>query len=194
MTQGTVSMTLAEIANLATAIGTLLTAFGLILLTYQLALQRKDQKNQAIARLFDEVVTPEFRQKLLFVYSREPENLTLPKLSQSEREIVEEVTARFDGLGFRVRTGLVPKHETMELFWDLVVRCAQQLRSHILDQRERRGVLREYKADFDWLARECKIYHLKNLSSSYPRRISLDELLQIKPLPIFKSEKLVKMM
>jgi len=181
-------MTLTVIANLATAFVTLFTAFGLILLGVQLWLQRKDQKNQAIAHLFDEVVTPEFRQKLLFVYSREPETLTLSKLSQSEREIVEEVTARFDGLGFRVRTGLVPKQEAMELFWDLVVRCSQQLRPHILDQRERRGVLHKYKADFHWLACECKIYHLRRLSSPYTKKISLDELLRIEPLPIFKLE------
>jgi hypothetical protein len=157
---------------------------GLIFLGCQLWLQRRDQKNQAIARLFDEVVTPEFRRKLPFVYSREPENLTLQKLSQSEREIVEDVTARFDGIGFRVRTGVVPKQETLALFWDLVLRCAQQLRPHILDQRERRGASLEYKADFDWLARECKLFHLKSLGhKSLPRNLNLDKLLELEPLP-----------
>jgi len=180
-------MTLTEIANLGTAVGTLLTASSLILLVYQLSLQRKDQKNQAIARLFDELVTPDFRRRLLFVYSRSPEELILEKLSQSDREIVEEVTARFDGLGFRVRTRLVPKEETLELFWDLVLRCSQQLRPHVLGQREKRGVLYEYKADFDWLARECKLFQLKQLGQQPPSvDMSLDELLRLDPLPVFR--------
>lgn len=183
-------MTLTEIANLATAIGILLTTLGLILLIYQLSLQRQDQKNQAIVRLFDEVVTPEFRRKLLFVYSREAGDLLLSKLSQSERETVEEVTARFDGLGFRVRKQLVPKQEALELFWDLVLRSAQQLRPHVLDQREKRGALHEYKLDFDWLARECKVFHLKRLGRQPPTLdMSLDELLKVEPLPIFRIEK-----
>jgi hypothetical protein len=147
-------MSLIDIANFATAL-------AVLLLAYQVYLQRKDQKNQAIARLFDELVTPEFRRRLLFVYSRKPESLIVSELTDSEREIVEDVTARFDGLGFRVQKGIIPKEEALELFWDLVIRAAQQLHPHILDQRESRqekqGVLRkyrEYKADFDWLARE----------------------------------------
>lgn len=179
-------MTLTEIADLATAVG----ALSLILLSYQLWLQRKDQKNQAVAHLFDELVTPEFRQKLLLVYSKSPEELLLERLSQLEREMVEEVTARFDGLGFRVRSQIVPKQEALELFWDLILRCAQQLRPHVLDQREKRGVLRDYKADFDWLARECKLFQLKRLGRKPPMKdISLDELLRLDPLPIFRTEK-----
>ena len=147
-------------------------------------LHRRDLKYQAIAQLFDELVTPEFRRKLLFVYSRDPENLILPELSDSEREIVEEITAHFDGLGFRVRKEIIPKEEALELFWDLVVRCAQQLRPHLLDQRERRGLSYEYKADFDWLARECKLFQLKSTGD-----LTLDELLKLEPLPIFRIEK-----
>ena len=180
-------MTLAEVANLATAIGMLFTFFGLVLLAYQISLQRRDQKRQAITRLFDEVATPEFRRKLLLVYSKSPDELVLSKLSQSEREMVEEVTAKFDGLAFRVRIQQVPLQETLELFWDLVIRCAQQLRPHILDQRERRGLMYEYKADFDWLARQCKLFQLRKLGRKLLRKnLGLDELLKLEPLPIFR--------
>jgi hypothetical protein len=40
------------------------TAITVVVLTCQLWLQRKEQKSQALVRLFDEVVTPEFRRKL----------------------------------------------------------------------------------------------------------------------------------
>ena len=183
-------MTISEMADLATAIGMLFTVFGLILLAYQLSLQHKDQKRQAITRLFDEVATPEFRRKLLLVYSRNPDELVLSKLSPSEREMVEEVTAKFDGIGFRARIQQVPLHETLELFWDMVIRCAQQLRPHLLDQREKRGSMFEYKADFDWLARQSKLFQLRNLGHRLPEsNLGLDELLKLEPLPIFRIEK-----
>jgi hypothetical protein len=82
----------------------------------QLWESRRDQKNQAIAHLFDELVTPEFRKKLRFVYSRQAEDLILLNLTEPERDMVEEVLARFDGLGFRVRNGLVPKQYALHLF------------------------------------------------------------------------------
>jgi len=169
-------------------IATLLAAIGLFLLACQIYLQRIDQRNQAVAQVFDELVTPDFRRKLHFVYSHRPEDLVLSNLSESDRETVEEVTARFDGLGFRVRKGIVPRNEARELFWDLVVRCAQQLRPHLLDQREKRGILREYKTDFDWLARECKLFQLRKLSNKSPAKdLNLDELLKLEPLPIFRN-------
>lgn len=162
LTERVAMVSLSDIANLATAL-------AFFLLAYQVYLQRKDQKNQSIAHLFDELVTPEFRRQLLFVYSHKPEELIVSKLTDSERDIVENVTARFDGLGFRVRKGTVPKTEALELFWDLVVRSAQQLRPHILDQREKR--------------QESQI---ESAGHKIPRKsTNLDELLKVKPLPIF---------
>jgi hypothetical protein len=60
-------------------------------------------QNQAITQLFDEFLTPEFRQKVIFIYSRKPEDLILSKLTEQEREVIDEVTSRFEGLGFKVR-------------------------------------------------------------------------------------------
>jgi hypothetical protein len=149
-------------------------------------LPRKDQKNQAVARLFDELVTPEFRKKLRFVYSRQAEDLILPKLTEPERDMVEEVLARFDGLGFRVRNKLIPKQEALHLFWDMVLRSAQRLQPHLQDQRARRDPRYEYKEDFEWLAKECKRYQLATLGQKLPsKKLDLDDLLQLEPLPIF---------
>lgn len=197
----------------------LVTACSFVLIFKQLRFQRKEQKSQALTRLFDEVVTSEFRRKLQFIYSRGPNDLVRQKLSQPEIDIVEEVTAVFDGIGFRVRKDIFPRQETLELFWDLVLRCAQRLRQHIVDQRDRRGEKElpdeyRYKYDFDWLTRECKLFHFKMLgykplsqgmedfeipplTSGNPckeiedvlRKLSLDEFLEkylyLEPLEIF---------
>jgi len=163
------------------------TLVGIPLLVWQLCLSRKDQKSQAIAHLFDELVTPEFRRKLRFVYSRQAEDLILLKLTESEQDMVEEVLARFDGLGFRVRNGLVPKQEALHLFWDLVVRSAQQLYPHLQDQRARRGPQHEYKEDYEWLAKECKRYQLAKMGQKRPsKKLDLENLLKLEPLLIFR--------
>jgi len=165
----------------------LATVVGIGFLLYQLRESRRDQKNQAIARLFDELVTPEFRKRLHFVYSRQAEDLILSKLTESERDMVEEVLARFDGLGFRVRNALVPKQYALHLFWDMVVRSAQRLYLHVQDQRERRGRQHEYKGDYEWLARECKRYQLAKMGQKrLSKKLELDDLLKLEPLPIFR--------
>jgi hypothetical protein len=173
--------------NIPAWIADIATAIGVFLLFWQLCLSRRDQKGQAIACLFDELVTPEFRKKLQFVYSRQAEDLVLP-LPESERDIVEEVLARFDGLGFRVRNKLVPKQEALHLFWDLVIRSAQQLYLHVQDQRARRGPQHEYKEDYEWLLEECKRYQLAKAGKKLPReKLDLDDLVKLDPLPIFNA-------
>jgi len=162
---------------------------GIFLLAYQIHLQIKYQRNQAVAKLFDDMVTPEFQKKLRFVYSRTPEDLILSKLDESQREIVDEITARFEALGFRIRKKVVPKKESIEIFWDWVIRCAQQLRLYIKDQRRRRGPSDFYRNDFDWLARECKLFHLERLGHKVSTMdMELDELLKVKPLSFFNIE------
>jgi hypothetical protein len=176
-------------ANVATAVGVLFAAVGLALLAWQVWLQRRDQRNQAVARLFDELLTPEFRQQVVFLYSRKPEDVVPSKLTREEREIVDEVTARFEGLGFKVRRGLIPKKDAVEGFWDWAVRCAQQTQPYIQDQKERRGDSERYRKDFEYLAKECKLFHLKRIGDKTPTRgLKLEQLLQIQPMTIFQVE------
>jgi hypothetical protein len=161
----TVSVTqeLANWAYYAQIAATFVAAFGLICLAIQICFQQRNQREQVLTRLFDEMITPSFQEKLRFIYSRLPENLVLAKLDVDQRAVVDEVTARFEALGFKVRKRIIPKRDTVEIFWDWVIRCAQQLRPHIQDQRRRRGPSDNYREDFDWLARECKLYQLKRL-------------------------------
>jgi hypothetical protein len=96
--------------------------------------------------------------------------------------------ARFDGLGFRVKNGLVPKEYALHLFWDLVIRSAQQLYLHLRDQRARRGPQHEYKEDYEWLLEECKRYQLDQAGKKWPReKLDLDDLVKLEPLPIFNA-------
>ena len=140
-----------DLMNWAQIISAAAAAFGLILLSLQLYFQRRYEKNRTVAQLFDEMVTADFQDKLRLIYSRDPDALVLARLDSDQRALVTEITARFDILGFKARKGVVPKKETIEIFWDWVIRCAQQLRPHIEDQRRRRGRTDIYRTDFDWL-------------------------------------------
>jgi hypothetical protein len=99
------------------------------------------------------------------------------------------VTARFEEMGFKVRKGIVSKRESIEGFYDWVIPCAQHLRLHIQDERNRRGPSYRYREHLDWLAKECKLFQLKRdgykLAS---RKMSLDQLLGLKPMPITESK------
>ncbi len=183
-------MSLADWASFATAISAGLTGLGLILLAYQIYLQRRDQRNQAVAQLIEEMETIDFRRKMTFLYWHESQDLVASKLTEADREIVNEVIARFEALSFKVRKGVIPKKDFIEGYWDWVVRCAQQSRPYIKDQRQKRAPSENYRANFDWLARECKLFHLETAGNkSQTKNLTLEELLQIEPLPVFRVDK-----
>ena len=175
-----------EWGAVATAGGTIVAAIALGLLAYQLYLQRQEHKLQAITLLYSELNTTDFRKALRFVYARDPAKLTLEHLSVTELEQVEMVIAHLDRLGFRVRTGQIPENECYHLFWDILLRTAQQLQLHLQDQREKRGNI-SYKDDYDWLTRKFKLRHLgKKARRLSKERKTLSELLEIEALPVFR--------
>jgi hypothetical protein len=177
-------ITISELANVATAVGGVATAVAVFLLAYQISLQRKQQKNAELTQLFERAITPDFRQKLSFVYSLNPEDLVLSKLDKGQQLIVTEVTGAFEEMGFKVRKGIVPRRESIEGFYDWIIPCAQRLRLHIQDEQTRRGPSYRYREHFDWLAKECKLFQLKRDGcKSASREKSLDELLKLNPMP-----------
>lgn len=101
--------------------GAITTFVGVCILAYQIYLQRREFKRDAITRLFDELNTPKFRKVLRFIYSHDPADLTLENLPEKGRDDVEMVTAQLDGVGFRLEEHLVPDDETYELFWGVVL-------------------------------------------------------------------------
>jgi hypothetical protein len=201
---------LATFADAATTIAAIVTIISLILLVNQVGAQRAERKNQAVAAVFDAVITNEFREKLRFIYRRDPDALTGDRLPDDDLAKVEEVTAQMDGLGIRMRNKIIPYDESLYIFWPLVLRCAQQLRPHLKNQRTNRHTKEDYKADFDWLARECKLYQLSlapggkiectgnglrmlnwklrrwRIRSGDYGKMDLDKLLEQDPLPIFR--------
>jgi hypothetical protein len=179
-------MTSMEIATIVTAIAT---AGGVIALAVQIYLQRQEHKREIITRLFGEINTPEFRKALRFVYSCDGAQLTLDQLPPKRRDQVEMVTAHLDRLGFRLEKGLVPKDESYDLFWDVVLRTAQRLWPHIEDQRKRRDDQR-YKGYYEWMVREFKRQHLvgkgQRLSKKELARMTTRQLLEKEALRIFE--------
>ncbi len=172
-----------------TAVGSIATAIGLALLAYQVFLQRRDSSFERATLIFAELNAPEVREALRFVYSRSPEQLLLSELSEDERQKVEMVLAHLERLSYRIRRGLVGEQEVYEMFWDVVVRVAQQLYSHIDDQAQRRDGYR-HVANFEWPARRFKVRSLKIQGGAPPNAdaTSLAHLLEIKPLPVFRVE------
>jgi hypothetical protein len=178
-------MTSMEIATIVTAIAT---AGGVIALAVQIYLQRQEHKRETITRLFGEINTPGFRKALRFVYSCDGAQLTLDQLPPKRRDQVEMVTAHLDRLGFRLEKGLVPKDESYDLFWDVVLRTAQRLWPHIEDQRKRRDD-EHYKEYYEHMIRRFKRRHLHMEGQRLPKkrlaRLATSELLGIEPLKIF---------
>jgi hypothetical protein len=178
------------IALMANVVASAVATIGLFLLAWQIHMQRKEQNNQAVARLFEEMETIDFRRKMSFLYQHKPEDLLPAKLTEAEHEMLYEVIAHFESLGFRMRKGVIPKQVFVEAYWDWVIRCAQQTQLYITEQRQRRDPSEKYRANFDWLTRECKSFQLEREGLKHPAKgLSKDMLLQIKPLPIFKIEK-----
>ncbi|MBI3769815.1 MAG: DUF4760 domain-containing protein [Deltaproteobacteria bacterium] len=172
-----------------TAVGSIATAIGLALLAYQIFLQRRDSAFERATHIFAELNAPEVREALRFIYSRSPAELLLSELSDLRRQKVEMVLAHLERLSYRIRRGLVAEEEVYEMFWDVVVRVAQQLHSHIDDQAQRRGGYR-HVANFEWLAKRFKVQSLKTDGGAPLNAYAtpLPELLKMKPLPVFRVE------
>jgi hypothetical protein len=88
-------MTLADIASLATAI-------ALVFLAAQLYLQNKDQKSQAIAQLFDEMETVDFRRMMTYLYWHKSEDLVAECVKRL-RQLVAEFRVELNCLDRRSR-------------------------------------------------------------------------------------------
>ena len=182
------------------------TALGFLAIAYQISAQRGEQANQAKDRkaeytteLTDALHSEEVRKKLRFVYRRKLEDLSLSKLSIQERDMVEGLLGTYDFLGWRLMRGIMDEEAVLEMFHKPIVRCAQLLHLHIKDQRKGReeneelDELAKDKAFFVWLAKECKLYHLKVVGKprkdkwkkdEVPHLEDLVELLKCHPLSI----------
>jgi hypothetical protein len=119
---------------------------------------------------------------------------TVELLTSSKRNVIVRLQCRRRLKGGmltmpinRIKNRLVPEQESYELFWDIVIRSAQQLQRHLDDQTAKRGY--EYAPDYQWLARRFKCRWLRErgrLPSAY-KRMSLAALLAIEPLPVWSS-------
>jgi hypothetical protein len=173
-------ITVSNIASIATAV-------GIFVLVFQVFLQYKDQHNQSIFKLLDEFERSEIRNEMRFLFSREPEDFSLEKLNAEESKMVNNVIARFDALAFKIKKGLVPKKIVVESYFDWIIRCGQQTRVFVNEQRAKRLTSEKYKLRFEWLVKECKLFQLKRENNEdLSRGKSFDELLTISPLPVFK--------
>src|SRR5664280_35616 len=102
-------------------VGTLLPAFGFPLLCYQLWLQHRQSKFQALTELHREVLLSPMRDGLRNIYKRVDDNKGLPEDKQ-ERGGIELVLDTYDLVGFRVAQSVLPRDATLETEWSVVWR------------------------------------------------------------------------
>jgi len=172
-----------------TIVGTFFTVAVLLLLIYQIYLQRRERKREAVALLYSYIDTPEFRRAAHFIYTNKPEDLTIGKLAKEELEHVEFVANAFDRVGFLTRTGQMYEDDVYYLYRGPILKTAQQLQIHLKDQRNRRAGAgaKRYDPDFDWLAKRFKMRQLGENGIKIDRsirKLPLNELLKIKEIQI----------
>jgi hypothetical protein len=175
-------------------IANITTAGGFVAIAFQIYLQRKDQKAQGMAQLYEELGAPEFQKKLALIYDR---GRTKEKLKRSELtkefgadcekvQWIEDVTRGYNTLAYRIRIGVNPKQESIALGWEAVIRIAQRLVPHIKEQRKNREEhsrlqeIEKYRGYFVWYAKECKLHHLWIIgcpkTDEWGDNVSLDDL------------------
>lgn len=168
--------------------GSAITIIALVGLIWQIYLQRRDHKREAAALLYSYIDTAEYRRAASFIYSSNPENLVIGKLSEDEREQVEFVANAFDRIGFMIKKELMNEDIVYYLYGKPVIKSAQQLQIHLQDQRNRRANEGgNYNPDFDCLAHRFKLRHLKEKGieiDQKTRELPLSELLEIEKIQI----------
>ncbi len=126
------------------------------------------------------------------LYKYEQEDISYKKLeegiiSEEHFDIINHIIACFEALAFKVVKKVIPIKYVIDGYSDWIIRCAQQTRIYIKDQRANRHKSENYRKRFEWLVKECKLYQLKQEGKeSQINDNSLDALLKIEPLPIFK--------
>ena len=103
-------------------VGTLTTAIGFPLLCYQLWLNRRQAKYQALTELHRQVLLSPMRDGLRCIYTRDKNDDQLPPFNTLERDGIELVLETYDLVGFRIAENVLPKAATLETEWSVVWR------------------------------------------------------------------------
>jgi hypothetical protein len=143
-------------------IGSVASGAAFIALAVEVGIQVRELRNARVSRLTDDLVKQEVREAVQRIYQCWPSDLRLQPLrsetNDSLRKDVENVIGLFNSIGYRVRSKVLSRPLVLRLYWDTIIRIAQQLHDYIADQRRSRGEPLEghtgssYCADLEWLA------------------------------------------
>lgn len=151
-------------AVLIGAIGLVLTATYLFLVFLQLRAQNKQLATQnqqmsfeALTQLHKELISKDMQRALRVVYAFEPTRTNTTSIG--ELEAIELVLNTYDLIGYRISRGVLPKNDTLETEWSVILGIWKRLEAFVIAQRKpgQRGNDR-YKFWLEKLVKQAREY------------------------------------
>ena len=151
-------------------------AVGMLFLIWrQLRIQTKQSRFEALTQVHKEVLSTEFREALLAIFSSQPEDLAAVK-SKHLLEKLGIVTGLYDLVGARIEEGVLPYEPTLKTEWKILIPLWQQVEKFVLEERKRRGL--PYKEHLERLVDKARKYRDKHYPNSCPQVINRNFLFQ----------------
>lgn len=155
-----------DCAALIGAIGLVLTATYLFLVFLQLKAQNKQLATQnqqmsfeALTQLHKELISKDMQRALRVVYCFKPNRTNTTSIV--ELEAIELVLNTYDLIGYRISRGVLPKNDTLETEWSVVLGIWKHLKTFVDAQRRQRGNHR-YKFWLEELVNQAIEYQMNN--------------------------------
>lgn len=160
-----------NIQNILQLIATAIAIVGLFLVWYRLRLLHQQAVFQSLSHFQAIVLKPELQEALRFIYSCEPHQLSDPTCVVQLAK-VELILNHYDLLAWRIKKGIIPLKDVIEIEWPVLLRFWQQLREFVEAEQKRRGDV-PYKESLKWLvgkASEYKQTHYPDITVKIHKR------------------------
>ncbi len=152
------------ISDLFQGIGLIAGIIGLFFIWWQLRLQSKQMKFQALTELHRELLSKDMQEALRFIFTHDCSGLF-----QSEEDFakVEHVLSVYDLIGLRLGQKVLPEQPLLETEWAILLRIWRRTEPFIREQRQVRNDVC-YKKRFQQLVDKAHIFNQKNYPNTSP--------------------------
>ncbi len=144
--------------------GIAIAAVGLLLIWQQLRLGNKQAKFQALTELHKELISKDMQEALRLIYSKEPDELATPSIDELPK--IQLVLNTYDLIGFRVKQKIIPKKETLQTEWMVLLRIWKKLKKFVEKHRTFCGKSVPYKKYFEELCKMAERFQKEHYPDS----------------------------
>ncbi|MEU8139946.1 DUF4760 domain-containing protein [Streptodolium elevatio] len=141
---------------IATIVSSTAAVVALILVWLQLKVQSRQARQAALSALHEELVSLPMQRAIRALYRYEPTDLATPG-TEEVLETIEFVVNRFNFIGYRVETGVVPANDVLRTEWQAVIRLSHQLQPFMEAEAARRNGA-PYSTSFQSLVTRARQY------------------------------------